>query len=315
MPFFHIYGMIAGMATPLEAGAKLIFMSQFDLTLFLELIQQHKVSRGHVVPPIVLALAKHPIIDNYRLDSLECLMSGAAPLGGNVQEQASLRLNCLIKQAWGMTELSPAGTVTQDELVGEINAKNLEQIQGFSGILVPGTEGKIVDTETGEDMDYKEEGELCIRGPQVMKGYLYNEEATNNTITSDGWLKTGDIGCFDDRGLLMITDRSKELIKYKGFQVPPAELEALLLSHDHIKDCVVIPVLDDEAGELPRAYVVKQDNVPDSFSEEDVIDYVASKVAPHKKLRGGVRFAEEIPKSPSGKLLRRIQVAMDRGQM
>lgn len=207
LPFFHIYGMIAGMATPLEAGAKLVFMSQFDLPLFLELIQQHKVSRGHVVPPIVLALAKHPIIDNYKLDSLECLMSGAAPLGGNVQEQASLRLNCLIKQAWGMTELSPAGTVTQDEMVGEINAANLERIRGFSGILVPGTEGKIVDTETGEDMDFKEEGELCIRGAQVMKGYLYNEEATNNTITSDGWLKTGDIGCFDDRGMLMITDR------------------------------------------------------------------------------------------------------------
>eukprot|EP00605_Chrysophyceae_sp_TOSAG23-4_P002217 GSChrysophyteH1.ASY1.ANO1.2460.1 assembled CDS len=311
LPFFHIYGMVAGMCMPLQAGGKLVFMSAFDLPLFLSLIQEHKVTRGHVVPPIALALAKHPLVDDYKLDSLETLMSGAAPLGGEIQELASLRLNCLVKQAWGMTELSPAGDITE---------ANLAKIRGVSGLLVPGTEGKIVHPETGEDIPSTEEGELLIRGPQVMKGYLNNAEATANTIRPDGWMHTGDIGKFDEDGFLIITDRSKELIKYKGFQVPPAELEALILTMPEVKDCVVIPVLDDEAGEIPRAYVVKQDGLVgspegDAFTEDQVIDYVASKVAPYKKLRGGVVFADSVPKSPSGKLLRRIQVQIDRGEI
>jgi 4-coumarate--CoA ligase len=180
---------------------------------------------------------------------------------------------------------------------------------------MPGSEGKIVDPGTGNDLPFDREGEILIRGPQVMKGYLKNEEATKATIRPDGWLHTGDVGYFDSEGFIYITDRCKELIKYKGFQVPPAELEAVILTMPEVKDAIVIPVLDDEAGELPRAYVVKQDGCRESFTEKDVMEYVASKVAPHKKLRGGVRFVASVPKSPAGKLLRRLQVQIDRGEI
>lgn len=204
-----------------------------------------------------------------------------------------------------MTELSPAGTLSPDHLI-----KGVEEILGKSGILVAGTEGKIVDPVSGADLPYDVEGELLIRGPQVMKGYFNNADATSATIRADGWLHTGDIGKFDDNGWLIITDRCKELIKYKGFQVPPAELEAIILGISTVKDCVVIPVLDEEAGELPRAYVVKNDNAV--VSEEDIIKYVENHVAPHKRLRGGVIFTDSIPKSASGKLLRRVQIQIDR---
>jgi len=306
LPFFHIYGMTAGMCVPLNAGGKLILMAQFDLQKYLEIIQNHKVTRSYVVPPIVLGLAKHPIVSNYNLSSLECLMSGAAPLGSDVQAMAAKRLNCIIKQAWGMTELSPAATLISDSMV-----KNHDDILGKSGILVPGTEGKIVDPVSGKDMNCDEEGEIMIRGPQVMQGYFDNIEATNSTLRKDGWLHTGDIGKFEgDDGWLIITDRCKELIKYKGFQVPPAELEARILSMPSVKDCVVIPVLDEEAGELPRAYVVKADGA--TITEQDVIQFVEKHVAPHKRLRGGVVFTDSIPKSASGKLLRRVQIQIDR---
>ena len=307
LPFFHIYGMVAGMCDPLNAGGELILMPQFDLQKYLEIVQKYRVTRSYVVPPIILALAKHPIVSNYDLKSLECLMSGAAPLGSDVQAMAAKRLNCLVKQAWGMTELSPAGTLTPDHLV-----KKVEDILGKSGILVAGTEAKIVDPLSGTDLPYDEEGELLIRGPQVMKGYFNNIEATNATIRKDGWLHTGDIGKFDDNGWLIITDRCKELIKYKGFQVPPAELESIILGIPSVKDCVVIPVLDDEAGELPRAYVVKSDNSNNNITEQDIIKHVEKLVAPHKRLRGGVIFTDVIPKSASGKLLRRVQIQIDR---
>lgn len=309
LPFFHIYGMTAGMNVALYAGARLVFMMAFDLQRYLELVAKHKVTRGHVVPPIVLALAKHPLVDKYDVSSIECLMSGAAPLGSEVQSAAAARLNCVVKQAWGMTETSPCGSITPDSEI-----KSIEFIKGKSGLLAPGTEAKIVDPVTGADLAFTSEGELLVRGPQVMKGYFENEAATMATIRPDGWLHTGDIAKFDDEGWLYITDRSKELIKYKGFQVPPAELEALILSMPQVKDVVVIPVPDDQAGEIPRAYVVKQDNAPASFGADDVIDFVRAKVAPYKRLRGGVRFVASVPKSPSGKLLRRVQVQLDRAE-
>lgn len=304
LPFFHIYGMVVGMCLPLILGAKLIPMAAFDMVKFLELIQNYKVTRALAVPPIIIGLAKHPIVDNYDLSSLEMLMSGAAPLGSDVQQACQQRIKGLkVIQGWGMTELSPVGTVIQE---GEPNR------MGSAGTLVSDTEGKIISSETGEDLPYMEEGEICIRGPQVMKGYLNNTAATEAMITKDGWLKSGDIGYFDKEGYMYVTDRMKELIKYKGFQVPPAELEAHLLSHPKIKDAIVIPVPDEEAGELPRAYCVLQDGV--TATVEEVMEFINKKVAPHKKLRGGIRFVESVPKSPSGKLLRRIQVQMDRAQ-
>ena len=315
LPFFHIYGMIASMCLPLFMGAKLVFLPSFDLVRFLELLQDHKIQRAHCVPPIILALAKQPIVEKYDLSNLKSIMSAAAPLGGELQVQAAEKLGVMIKQGWGMTELSPIGTVVPDpeSFDKETIMKHLKHYQGSAGTLAPSTLGKIVCVESGKDLEYHEEGELMIKGPQVMKGYFNNEEATKHTIRDDGWMHTGDIGYFDDEGKLYITDRSKELIKYKGFQVAPAELEGILGTHENILDAIVIPVLNDEAGEIPRAYVVKK---PDSnLSEQDVADFIQQKVSPHKKLRGGVIFTDAIPKSASGKLLRRVMVQIDRGEI
>ena len=315
LPFFHIYGMIASMCLPLFMGAKLVFLPAFDLVRFLELLQEHKIQRAHCVPPIIIALAKQPIVEKYDLSNLKSIMSAAAPLGGELQLQAAEKLGIMIKQGWGMTELSPIGTVVPDPESWDKYTimKHLKHYQGSAGTLAPATLGKIVCTETGNDLEYHQEGELMIKGPQVMKGYFNNEEATKHTIRDDGWMHTGDIGYFDDEGKLFITDRSKELIKYKGFQVAPAELEGILGTHDNIMDAIVIPVPNDEAGELPRAYIVKK---PDSnLTEAEVADFVQRKVAPHKKLRGGVIFIDTIPKSASGKLLRRVMVQVDRGEI
>lgn len=289
LPFFHIYGMVVGCILPLWLNNKTVFMPAFDLVKFLELIQEHKCTRLYCVPPIILALAKHPIVDKYDLSSVESILSGAAPLGGDVQDLAAARLGCKVKQAWGMTELSPAATVTSDEDY-ENYATN-----GLCGKLVPLTEAKIVSPENGEDMSPYEEGELLIRGPQVMTGYYNNQEATRNCIRQDGFMHTGDIAKFNKDGWLQITDRCKELIKYKGFQVAPAELEALINTLPNVKDVVVIPVLDDEAGEIPRAYVVPQDNT--TPTEQEILDFVHDRVSAHKKLRGGIRFVSEVPRS------------------
>mmetsp|Transcript_9055 Transcript_9055/g.13613 ORF Transcript_9055/g.13613 Transcript_9055/m.13613 type:complete len:564 (+) Transcript_9055:70-1761(+) len=306
LPFFHIFGMVVGLLVSTHLNVKTVFLPAFDLEKFLQLVQDHKVTRAYVVPPIILALAKHPLVDKYDLSSLKAILSGAAPLGGDVQEACATRLNCVVKQAWGMTELSPAGSCTADDEVTSPSA-----CKGKSGRLVPATEGLIIDPMTGEELPPTEEGELLLRGPQVMQGYLNNEEATKATIRDDGFMHTGDIAKFDNDGWLYITDRCKELIKYKGFQVAPAELEAILNTMPVVRDCVVIPVLDDEAGEIPRAYVALQPTA-EGVTEDNILDFVHEKVAPHKRLRGGVVFVQDVPRSASGKLLRRVQIAMDR---
>ena len=237
-------------------------------------------------------------MDDYDLSSLETLNSAAAPLGADIQRAASQRLNCIVKQAWGMTELSPFSSITPDDFLRpsgfspDLGVTNINSIVGKSGFLTPSTEGKIVSPETGEDLESTQEGEILIRGPQVMKGYLKNKEATDETITPDGWLKTGDIGRFTEEGWIVITDRNKELIKFSGLQIAPAELEALLISMPEIRDAIVIPVLDEKHGEIPRAYVVKNHDYLQGrdISEEMVLSYIAARVSPHKKLRGGVIF-------------------------
>jgi acyl-CoA synthetase (AMP-forming)/AMP-acid ligase II len=260
-----------------------------------------------------LALAKHPIVETYNLESLKCLLSGAAPLGSEVMDLCEKRLNVLIKQGWGMTELSPLGSGVPDEYIQQ-NAWALDEVRkGASGMLPAHAEAKVVDVLTGADLKHTETGEICMRGPMVMNGYFENEAATKNMIDSDGWLHTGDVGHISETGFFFITDRCKELIKFKGFQVPPAELEAVIAGMPGVKDCVVIPVPCPEGGEIPRAYVVKQDDAKSQqLTAKEIEDYVKVKVAPHKRLRGGVRFQDAIPKSPSGKILRRIQVEMDR---
>ena len=292
LPFFHIYGMQVLMNGLLAEGCTIITMARFDLPQALGLIQDRKVTHFFAVPPMVLALAKHPIIDDYDLSSLELVFSGAAPLGAELAAEASKRIGCEITQGYGMTELSPVSHATPPG----------QGKPGTVGITISNTECRIVDAE-GNDQGVGGEGELWVRGPQVMKGYFGNEGATAATIDEEGWLHTGDVGIFDEDGHLRIVDRVKELIKYKGFQVPPAELEALLVTHPAVADVAVIGVPDDEAGELPKAFVVLKPGA--EATAEDLQEFVKSKVASYKQVRQ-VAFVDEIPKSASGKILRRM---------
>ena len=298
LPFFHIYGQEVIMNNGLRNGATIITVPKFDFEQFLGLVQEHKVTRAYLVPPIILALGKHPLVDKYDLSSLDIVVSGAAPLDADLQQAVRERIGCRVQQGYGLTETSPVTNMIPDDW---------EPKAGSVGTLAPNTEAKVVDIESGKELDVNERGELWYRGPQIMKGYLNNTEATNITIDSDGFLHTGDIGYVDDDGYFYVVDRLKELIKYKGFQVPPAELEAVLLSHPKIADAAVIGVPDQEAGELPKAFVVPNGDL----TEDEVIDFVAEKVAPHKKIRI-VEITEEIPKSPSGKILRRVLVEKER---
>ena len=298
LPFFHIYGMQVLMNGLLANGVTVVTLPRFDLAQALGLVQQHRITRFFAVPPVVLALAKHPAVADYDLSSLTQVFSGAAPLGGEIALEASARIGCEVVQGYGMTELSPVSHTTPP---GMFRA-------GTSGVTVSNTESRIVDPDTGEDQPVGGRGELWVRGPQVMVGYLNNPEATAATIDADGWLHTGDVAVIDADGHMTIVDRVKELIKFKGFQVPPAELEALLVTHPDVLDVAVIGIPDDEAGELPKAFIVRR---PDStVSAPDLQEFVAGHVATYKQIRL-VEFVDEIPKSASGKILRRV--LRDRG--
>jgi acyl-CoA synthetase (AMP-forming)/AMP-acid ligase II len=299
LPFFHIYGLVSIMNLPLYLGGAVVTMPRFDLAEFLRVIQDYGITRAYVVPPIVLALAKHPLVDQFDVSSLRFMLSGAAPLSAELEIACGQRLGCRMQQGYGLTETSPTTNFVTDELAG--------QMPGSIGPLVPNTECRIVDVLKGEDAAVGEPGELLIRGPQVMKGYLNKPEATANAIDADGWLHTGDIARIDEDGSLRIVDRIKELIKYKGYQIAPAELEALLLTHPAITDAAVIPVPDEGAGEVPKALVVTDG----SITPERVMQFVADHVAPYKKVRV-VEIIDEIPKAPSGKILRRVLIERER---
>jgi 4-coumarate--CoA ligase len=292
LPFFHIYGMQVLMNMMLFAGATVVTMPRFDLEQALSLVQERRITRFYAVPPVVLALAKHPLVEQFDLSSLRQVLSGAAPLGGELAVQASSRIGCDVVQGYGMTELSPVSHATR---AGDFTP-------GSIGTLVPNTEARIVDP-LGVDVADGAEGELLIRGPLVMKGYLHNETATADTIDADGWLHTGDVATVDADGHYFIVDRVKELIKYKGFQVPPAELEALIVSHPCVADVAVIGVPDEEAGEVPKAFVVRRPG--EQVGASEIQEFVAGHVATYKQVRA-VEFVDEIPKSASGKILRRL---------
>ena len=301
LPLFHIYGLVVVLNMGLHMGATIVMMPRFDLEQFLSLIQKYRVTLSHIVPPIVLQLAQNPIIDKYDLSSLKMIFSGAAPLGVELSRECMKRVGCGIRQGYGMTETSP---VTHSSPPHPDDMK-----LGAVGPAAPNTECKLIDPATGAELGANQEGELWVRGPQVMTGYLNNPEATAGTLDSDGWLHTGDIGYADEDGHFFIVDRMKELIKYKGFQVAPAELEAVLLSHPNIADAAVIPCADDEAGEVPKAFVVLRGEVPAA----EIMDFVASRLAPHKKIRF-VEFIAQIPRSASGKILRRVLVEKERAK-
>jgi acyl-CoA synthetase (AMP-forming)/AMP-acid ligase II len=299
LPFFHIYGLTVLMAAALRRGATLVTMPRFDLEQFLTILQDYRVSLAFLVPPIVLALAKHPLVDRFDLSALRFVNSGAAPLGAELEEACGKRLDCVVGQGYGLTETSPVLTAHPPE---ETRIRH-----GSVGQLLPNTEAKVVDPATGEALARNQDGELCFRGPQVMRGYRNRPDETAQMLDPDGWLHSGDIGHVDDDGYFHVVDRVKELIKYKGQQVAPAELEAVLLSHPAVADAAVVPVPDEEAGEVPKAFVV----ATAELSAREVMDYVASRVAPHKKVRA-VEFVDQIPKSLSGKILRRMLIERDR---
>lgn len=300
LPFFHIYGMVVIMGCGLRAGATVVTMPRFDLEGFLDTVERHRVTRAYLVPPIILALAKHPAVDDYDLSSVRYVMSGAAPLGEEVALACQRRLGCDVTQGYGLTETSPVTHYRPWRWGGD------ERI-GSVGPSIPETDVLIADLDTGDPLPRGETGEVWVRGPQVMAGYLNRPDATGRTIDGDGWLHTGDVGRIGEDGGLTIVDRAKELIKYKGFQVPPAELEDVLLSHPSVGDAAVIPIPDEEAGEVPKAFVVRTGDV----SEAELSAYVAERVSPYKKIRC-FEFTDRIPKSASGKILRRVLVERER---
>ncbi|MDP5226478.1 MULTISPECIES: AMP-binding protein [Arthrobacter] len=299
LPFFHIYGMTVLLNLALAERASLVTMPKFDLTEFLRIIQEHRISYLFIAPPVAVALAKHPLVAEYDLSSVHTALSGAAPLDEELGHAVAERIGCRMLQGYGMSEMSP---------VSHLIPRSAEGVPlGSCGYTVPNMDMRIVDLATGEDIDppaegVSEPGHLLCRGPNVMLGYLNLPEATAEALDTDGFLHTGDIATVSSTGVVTIVDRLKELIKYKGYQIPPAELEAVLLTHPEIADAAVVGAYDEDHQEVPKAFVVRQ--AGSALDAEGVMSFVAKHVAPHKKVRQ-VEFLDAIPKSASGKILRR----------
>jgi acyl-CoA synthetase (AMP-forming)/AMP-acid ligase II len=295
LPFFHIYGMTALMNLPLQAGATVVVLPRFELDQFLDVLARQRITKIFVAPPVVVVFAKHPAVAGHDLSAVDSIVSAAAPLDAEVAGAAATRLGVAITQAYGMTELSPGTHLVP--IPQEAAAP-----PGTVGKLVPSTEARLVDVATGEDVGPGKEGEIWIRGPQRMKGYFGRQEETDTLIDAEDWLHTGDIGAVDEEGWWFVVDRVKELIKYKGYQVAPAELEAVLLTSPDVADAAVIGVYDERGDEVPKAFVVRAPG--STASEDDVLAFVAEHTAPYKRVRR-VEFIDAVPKSASGKILRR----------
>ncbi|CAO3624155.1 unnamed protein product [Cunninghamella blakesleeana] len=297
LPFYHIFGLTTMLLRSVYALTPVIVMPKFELERYCQLIEKHKVTVAPLVPPIAVLLAKSSIVLKYDLTSLRMITSGASPLGKDHIDALHKRITAPVRQGYGLTE-STSGFMYQSVQGGDA---------GASGKLVSHALIKLVD-ENDNELGDDQAGELLLKGPFQMKGYINNEEANRKTFTADGWMRTGDVAKFDSKtGEFYIVDRIKDLIKYKGLQVPPAELETILIGHDIVDDCCVVGVYDSaQATELPRSYIVLKPGVEanDRVAKE-LIDYVSGKVVSHKRLRGGVRFVPSIPKSPSGKILKR----------
>ncbi|PBK78575.1 AMP binding protein [Armillaria solidipes] len=306
LPMYHIYGATSLLFQGQKLGLTIVIQKRFDPIGFCSDIQKYKVTTVTVVPPVLVFLSRHPVVEQFDLSTLKMLVCGAAPLGIELSKQVtkrlrSMRASCAVVQGYGMTEIPSAHFLPPSDA---------ERKCGSIGKLYSNLEARLVAGDI--DAEEGQPGELWIRGPMVMKGYLNNSDATRESMTEDGWYKTGDVAIRDSEGYYYIVDRVKELIKYKGYQVPPAELESVLLGHPDVADAAVIGVYDaSQATELPRAYIVpanpdrtKTNGLKVSF-ESEVVKWMATKVAHHKYLRGGVVIIDAIPKSPAGKILRR----------
>ncbi|KAH7697658.1 Protein ACS-14 [Aphelenchoides avenae] len=294
LPFYHIFG-IGVLMNTIRTGSCGVVMRQFNPEIFCQTLQNYRMSHVYLVPPLLLFLAKSPIVETYDFSQLQLILTGAAQVGKEVADEVKRRIPSVgqVAQGYGMTEVSMA---SHFPVFDEPNHASV-------GKLMPNFQMKITDVESGRSLPLKEVGEVRVRGPTVMMGYYNRPEATDQTVDEDGWLRTGDIGYTDEDGHLYIVDRMKELIKVKGLQVSPCELENLLLSHPSVRDCAVIGIPDERTGELPKAFVVRSN---ERLTDQEVIAFIKERVSPHKQLAGGVEFVNEIPKSAAGKILRRI---------
>ncbi|KAG6495019.1 4-coumarate--CoA ligase 2-like [Zingiber officinale] len=298
LPLFHIFALNSVLLCSLRTGAAIVLMSKFEMGVMLQVIERHRVSMAAVVPPLVLALAKNPEVEKYDLSSIRIILSGAAPLGKELEDALRNRVpQAILGQGYGMTEAGPVLSMCPAFAKHPTPVKS-----GSCGSVVRNAEMKVVDPDTGFSLSRNQSGEICIRGPQIMKGYFNDIDATSKTIDIEGWLHTGDIGYVDDDDEVFIVDRVKELIKYKGFQVPPAELESLLISHPEIVDAAVVPQKDVAAGEVPAAFVVRAIN--SDINEEAIKEFISKQVVFYKRLQT-VYFIHSIPKSATGKILRK----------
>ncbi|KAJ2360082.1 hypothetical protein H4S01_005884 [Coemansia sp. RSA 2610] len=303
-PFCHAYGLSYVLHSSVMLGGRVVVMRQYSFERFLRAVQRHRITYGYLVPPIVCALSKNARVDAYDVSSMHTVLSGGAALSPALIETAEARLpGTRVVQGYGMSEMSPAMTMLAT------SHRNHASI----GVLLPGGRAKVVD-DAGRQLGVGEAGELCFSGPNVMREYLDNPQATREIFDGDGFLRTGDIGHVDADGFFYITDRKKELIKFKGFQVAPSELEGLLAEHPDIHDAAVLPVYDDaQATEVPRGYFVlkprgggeKAGAASDAARAQAVADWLHARVAKYKRLRGGVVVVDGIPRSPAGKIIRR----------
>ncbi|XP_026730589.1 4-coumarate--CoA ligase 1-like [Trichoplusia ni] len=293
LPFFHIFGFNSLMLSQMTQGAKMVTLPYFKPELFLKTLVQHKAEVLFLVPPMVVFLGKHPAVTPKHLESVYGIISGAAPISAQDAEAIVAKNKAInFRQGYGLTETNGGISV----------GRNDDHNHASVGHVFPSSKVKIADLQTQEALGPGQEGEIWYRGPNVMNGYYENEEATKEVMTEDGWYKTGDIGRYDDKKYLYVTDRLKELIKVKGFQVPPAELEMVLRTHPKVLDCAVLGIPDEISGELPKAFVVTQQG--QTLKDDEILDYVNSKVAVFKKIKE-VQFVKEIPKSAAGKILRK----------
>ncbi|KAF5591936.1 4-coumarate ligase [Fusarium pseudoanthophilum] len=295
LPLYHASGLITYCVMNVRSSCTTAIMRKFNLKLFLDTIQRLRVTELLLAPPVVLMLAKSDIISQYDLSSVELMFCGGAPLQPDLSQKLEAVFNSgkvHLRQGWGMTEATMAVTLFAPD--------EFDVSHAGVGYLIPNMQMKILKDD-GQLAGPDEEGEALIRGPNIFNGYYRNPKVSREILDGE-WLRTGDIVMMDKGGLLKIVDRKKELIKVKGFQVAPSEIEGVLLEHEHVIDCAVVRVIRD-GQEHPRAFVVRSDN---KITATDIMEFLQAPLSAHKKPTGGIVFVDAIPKSPSGKILRRM---------